>query len=208
MTISSNVSKLATYVLVLAAIGVLIVILISPVFEDEATVAFALRLSAKLAFFVYALIFMARPLQQLFPTPVTQSLLRSRPFLGLSFAAVMSAHLALIAWWFVFVARESPPVTTLLIGGIAYAFIFLMAITTFAAPARVLGPQNWRRLHRTGLYFVGAVFLNALIPDVIAMPSDPVYLAAGIVMVIAITLRMTTFVKSRNQKTAAIESAR
>lgn len=208
MTMSSNVSKFATYVLVLAMIGGTIVVLISPDFEDEATVAFTLRLSAKLAFFVYVLIFMARPLKQLFPTSLTQSLLRLRPYLGLSFAAIMSAHLALIAWWFVFVVRESPPAITLLIGGIAYALIFLMAITTFAAPARALGSQIWRRLHKTGLYLIGAVFLNALIPDVMAMPSDPIYLAAGMLIVLAIALRVTAFAKSGNQKTAAIESAR
>lgn len=203
-----NTSIVLVYALVLASLGVLVMAVISPDFEDEASVALALRLTAKLAFFVYLAIFMARPFRELFANSITHALVRNRPYLGTGFAAIMTAHLALIAWWFVFVTGQGLPAGTLIVGGVTYLLILLMLITTFEAPARALGPTTWRRLHKTGLYVVGAVFLNALIPDVIAMPSDPVYLATGILIVVAIAVRVWAYLKRRRQNTAATESAR
>lgn len=90
----------------------------------------------------------------------------------------------------------------------AYALMFLMAMTTFPAAARALGPRNWRRLHKTGLYFIGAIFVNALSGDIVEKPTDPYYLAAAILIVLAITIRATAFIREKNQRTAAIESER
>lgn len=205
-----NMSIGVVYVSVAMVLGAAILLMLSPAFEDESKVSLALRASAQLAFFNYVIIFVARPARQLMPNGFTLLLLQKRPHLGVSLAAIMTVHLALIAWWFVFVLQERPPLLTLLIGGVAYLLILLMLITTYAAPARALGPRNWRRLHKTGLYFIGAVYFNALVRDVIAKPSDPVYLAIGVLMVFAITVRLAAYAKTKLkfQKTAAIESAR
>lgn len=203
-----NSSIIAVYGAVLASLGILVIAVMSPAFEDDTSVGHALRLTAKLAFFVYVTIFMARPLRDLLPNSFTRVLVRNRPYLGTAFAAIMTGHLALIAWRFGFVTGQSVPLATLIPGIVAYSLIFMMLITTFEAPARALGPIRWRRLHKTGLYVVGILFANALIPDVIAMPSDPVYLTAGIVIVVAIAVRVTAYLKRKRQKTAAIESAR
>ena len=203
-----NVSISLVYLLVAGMLGAAIWFMIAPAFEDESRVSYALRSSAQLAFLTYVIIFVARPLRQLLPHRFTQTLLRIRPYLGVGLAAIMSVHLVLIAWWFIFVARQSPPLVTLLAGGFAYLLIFLMLITTYAAPARALGPRKWRLLHKTGLYVIGAVYLNALIRDVIAKPSDPVYLATGILIVVAITVRTAAYAKVKYQRTAAIASDR
>lgn len=203
-----NSSIISVYGLGLAVTGVAMLALIAPAFAEETSVALAMRTTAKLAFFVYIAIFLARPLKDLVPNSFTRSLVSYRPYLGLIFAAIMTVHLALIAWWFIFITRQSPPVMTLIVGGIAYALVFLMLITTFEAPARALGPANWRRLHKTGLYWVGAVFANSLLPDAIANPTDPVYLASATLIAAAIAVRVTAYVMRRRQKTAAIESAR
>ena len=71
-----------------------------------------------------------------------------------------------------------------------------------------VGSQNWRRLHKAGLYWIGLVFLVTLGPDVISMPSEPVYLAIGVLMAIAVSLRIAAFINGRGQRTAAIDSAR
>ena len=203
-----NVSITVVYISVAIVLGAAILLMLAPAFEDESNVSLALRVSAQLAFVNYVIIFVARPARQLVSNGYTRLLLQKRPYLGVSLAAIMTVHLALIAWWFIFVLQERPPVLTLFAGGVAYLLILLMLITTYAEPARALGPRNWRRLHKTGLYFIGAVYFNALVRDVIAKPTDPVYLAIGVLMVIAITVRLAAYVKTKFQKTAAIESAR
>ncbi len=208
MSRTSNASIVAVYLLVLALVGVPMLMLISPSFEDRASIALALRSSAMLGFVVYIAIFIARPLRELRSNGFTQFLVGYRPYLGLGFAAVMTVHLALIGWSFIFVTGERPPWITLIFGGTAYALMFLMAMTTFPAAARAIGPQNWRRLHKTGLYFIGAIFLNALTGDILEKPTDPYYLAAAILIVLAIAIRTTAFIRKENQRTAAIESER
>ncbi len=208
MSRTSNTSIIAVYLLVLALVGVPMLVLISPQFEDQASIAVALRSSAQLAFLVFITIFVARPLRALHANAFTQFLLRYRPYLGLAFAAIMTVHLALIGWSFIFVIGERPPWITLIFGGTAYALMFLMAMTTFPAAARALGPRNWRRLHKTGLYFIGAIFVNALSGDIVEKPTDPFYLAAAILIVLAIAIRATVFIKEKNQRTAAIASDR
>lgn len=203
-----NRSIVTVFGLVLVASGAIVLFLVSPDFRDDDSVSLALRLTARLAFFVYLAIFMARPLAELFPTARTRSLRAARPYLGVAFAAIMIVHLALIGWRFGFVIGQVPPAVTLLAGGVTYTLILLMLVTTFEAPARALGPVAWRRLHKTGLYVVGAVFLNALVRDVISHPSDPVYLGIGILIVVALVLRVSAYARRRTQKTAAIDSAR
>ena len=204
----SNAAISLVYASVALVLGAVMMLMLSPDFEGQSSVSRALRLSAQLAFVNYVIIFVARPSRQLLPNGFTGSLLRKRPYFGVSLAAIMSVHLALIAWLFIFVIHERPPLLTLIAGGVAYLFILLMLLTTYAAPARALGARNWRRLHKTGLYYIGAIYLNALVGDVIGKPSDPVYLAIGVLMVFAIAVRLAAFVKIRTQRTAAIESDR
>lgn len=202
----TNASITSVYLLVAAILGATTWFMIAPEFADDARVSRALRVSAQLAFLTYALIFIARPMRQLMPNRLTQTILSKRPYLGVSLAAIMSVHLVLIAWRFAFVIHERPPLQTLLLGGTAYVLIFLMLITTYAAPARALGPRNWRRLHKTGVYFIGAIYLNALVRDVFAKPSDPVYLVIGILIALVIAVRVAAFAKQKYQSTAAIAS--
>lgn len=56
-----------------------------------------LRWTARMSFVIYLVIFVARPLRQLLANGTTNWLLKERRSLGISFAAMHSVHLALIA---------------------------------------------------------------------------------------------------------------
>lgn len=75
-----------------------------------------------------------------------------------------------------------------------------MLLTSFDTPARMIGAKYWRQLHKTGLYFVGFVFVATLLPE----PGDPVYtmerawftiLAGG-----AIVIRLTAWLATRQKR--------
>lgn len=205
---SSNSKNLVVFFLALLAVAAPMIVIVAPDAMDESNLGLALRVSARLAFLIYVLVFVTRPLLQIVPTPLTKALFRNRRYIGISFAAVMTAHLALISWLLLFVLDEGRSLTSLLPGIVTYTLVFLMLLTSFDAPARAMGPKNWRRLHKTGLYWIAVIFGVTLVPDVIDYPSDPVYLGIGILMVVAISLRIAAFLRSRSQSTEAIDSAR
>ena len=146
---------------------------------------------------IYLVVFVARPLRRLFPGKYSTALLRERRSLGVSFAAMHSVHLGLIAYRYGTIPGLEYPITDALVGGTAYALMYLMLITSFDAPARALGPTNWRRLHKTGLYFVGLIFLSTLLPD----PGEDIYTLERAWFVIltggAIFLRLTAYFAKR-----------
>ena len=205
---SSNARNIAVYFLVMAAVAVPSIVIVAPDAMNESKLGLALRVSARLAFLIYLLVFVTRPLQQILPTALSKALFRNRRYIGISFAAVMTMHLALIGWLLLFVVDEGRSLASMTPGIITYTLVFLMLLTSFDAPARALGAKNWRRLHKAGLYWIGAIFSVALVPDVIDYPSDPVYLTIGVLMVLAVAIRVAAFVKHRNHKTEAIDSAR
>jgi len=208
MAISSSSRNLAVYFLVLAAVAVPMLVILAPDVMDESKLGLALRVTARLAFLIYILVFVTRPLRQIAPLPLTKALFRNRRYIGISFAAVMTMHLALISWLLLYVVDAGRTLTSLTPGIVTYMLVTLMLVTSFDAPARALGSKNWRRLHKTGLYWIGTVFAVTLVPDVIDYPADPVYLTIGALMILAVIIRVTAFVKRKDQSTAAMDSAR
>jgi DMSO/TMAO reductase YedYZ heme-binding membrane subunit len=208
MPISSNSKNFAVYFLVLSAVAAPTFVILAPDAMDESNLGLALRVTARLAFVIYIIVFVTRPLRQIVPMPLTLALFRNRRYIGISFAAVMTMHLALISWLLLYVVDEGRSLTSLTPGIVTYMLITLMLVTSFDAPARALGSKYWRRLHKTGLYWIGAIFAATLVPDVIDYPTDPVYLTIGALMILAVMIRVTAFVKRKDQSTAAMDSAR
>ena len=208
MSVSSSSRNFAVYFLVLSAVAVPTLVILAPDVMDESKLGLALRVTARLAFVIYILVFVTRPLRQIVPMPLTFSLFRNRRYTGISFAAVMTMHLALISWLLLYVADEGRTLTSLLPGIVTYTLVTLMLVTSFDAPARALGSKNWRRLHKTGLYWIGTVFAVTLLPDVIDYPADPVYLTIGALMMLAVIIRIAAFAKRQDQSTAAMDSAK
>lgn len=104
-----------------------------------------------------------------------------------------SVHLALIACRFNTIPNLEFDVLNGVFGGTAYALMYLMLITSFDAPARAIGPKAWRILHKTGLYFLGLIFVATLLPD----PGDEMFTVARIWFFAltkgAVLIRLTAF---------------
>ena len=182
----------ATYLL---AGGISVLWLVStPMTDDD--IRIPTRYTAQIAFALYIVVLVARPLQQLLRQDWTAALLRTRRLIGVAFAAVMTAHLGLIAYRFGTQPELEYPLFSLLFGGTAYALFYLMLITSFDGPKKALGPRKWKILHRTGLVWAALIFgLPRSFEDL----SDPEYLKFGIPFVIALLIRFTAWQRSRRR---------
>jgi len=164
----------------------------------DATIGVTLRSSAHASFIVLLVIFVARPLRQMFRTPFTASLLRNRRLLGIAFAGIHFAHLGLIFYRDRHIADYSFSLIENALGGLIYLFIFLMFLTSFDATARALGARNWRILHKLGLYAILVAFLQTIVPD----SREQVFSINGVltlVAAVAIVIRLTAFLAKRQR---------
>jgi DMSO/TMAO reductase YedYZ heme-binding membrane subunit len=159
----------------------------------DANMLVPIRHTAQLAFAIFIVILVARPLQQLLRKPWTAKLLRYRRLLGVAFAAVMTTHLALIAMRFGSQPELTYPLGNLIVGAGAYSIFYLMLITSFDGPTRALGRKRWKILHNTGLIWGGIIFG---LPRSVADLSDPDYLKLGIPFLIAVVIRLIAWQRS------------
>ena len=150
-----------------------------------------LRESAYLAFVLYVIVLVARPLQQLLRRDWTAKLLRNRRLVGVAFAATMTAHLGLIAYRFG--TQPELEFSPNPFGMGAYAVFYLMLITSFDAPKRALGPKRWKFLHRVGLLYAAVIFA---VPRPLETITEPEYLRYGIPFAVAVLIRFTAWRRS------------
>ncbi|MDH3748066.1 MAG: hypothetical protein OER97_07635 [Gammaproteobacteria bacterium] len=158
-----------------------------------------LRLTARISFMIYLVVFVARPMRELFANITTKWLLRERRSLGIAFAAMHTVHLGLIAYRFNTIPGLDYEPSNSIVGGTAYALLYLMLITSFDAPARALGPKSWKRLHKIGLYYIGLIFVSTLLPD----PGDEIFTLERAWFVLltasAIFIRLTAYFARRKK---------
>ncbi len=155
-----------------------------------------LRRTAQLAFALYIVVLVARPLQQLLRRDWTAALLRNRRLVGVAFAAVMTVHLGLIALRFGTQPGLEYPLSSLIVGATVYAVFYGMLITSFDAPKKAMGLKAWKTLHRTGLVLAAAVFAA---PRSFEHATDPDYYNYAIPFAVAIALRVTAWLRSRRR---------
>jgi hypothetical protein len=167
--------------------------LVSVTFSDE-TVLLPIRLTARIAFVLYLVVLVARPLQQLLRMRWTAALLRHRRLVGVAFAGVMTVHLGLLVYRFGAQPELDHPSLNLLFGAAAYGLFYLMLITSFDAPKKAIGPKVWKVLHLTGLVWAGVIFG---LPRSLESLSDPAYWQFGLPFVIALIIRITAWQLSR-----------
>jgi sulfoxide reductase heme-binding subunit YedZ len=157
-----------------------------------------LRLTARVAFVVLLLVFIARPLRELIKTPLTLALRKNRKQVGVTFAGIHTVHMALI----VYRAQQVPDfefsLASNLPGMITYVVIYLMLITSFSGPARAIGPNAWRILHKTGLFLITAVFAQTQLPKSMDDLGDVNWGLAGLLM-FALLMRGTAFLAGRRK---------
>lgn len=149
-----------------------------------------LRITGRTSFFIFSAAFSASALLRFWPNAFTIWLRRNRRQLGVSFALSHTVHFtALQLMHFRF--GEPIDTGTAIGGGLGFALIFAMAITSFDATARMIGPQAWRILHTFGGYYVWLVFFLdfALLSSTRSLLYLPLALIAASVLLLRILAR-------------------
>ncbi len=178
----------------LVLIGGVIAAWLATVGASDENIRLTMRESAFLAFMLYVVVLVARPLQQLLRRDWTAKLLRNRRLVGVAFAAAMTAHLGLIAYRFG--TQPELEFSPDPFGMGAYAVFYLMLITSFDVPKKALGPRAWKLLHRAGLLIAAVIFA---VPRPLETITEPDYLRYGIPFALAVLLRFTAWRRSRRR---------
>jgi methionine sulfoxide reductase heme-binding subunit len=157
---------------------------------------YAVRATARTSFLLFLAAFTASPLLKLLHSAFAKALTRERRFIGLSFAYSMLLH-ALVLTAYIIIAPTAfwhgRTAATNVPGSIGYLMIVLLSVTSFAVPARLVGPKNWKVLHRTGIWIIAVIFAASFLTRV---SHHAVYVVPGAVMVVAMVLRIAVRINS------------
>jgi DMSO/TMAO reductase YedYZ heme-binding membrane subunit len=154
LTASLALALIAMSALVMAMAGV-----------DESGVRTLIRVTARSSAALFLLAFVARPLRQAWRSALSRWLLANRRYLGVAAAVSHLIHLSAIVW-----LRSAWPrsyevaAQTAIFGGLGFAFFFAMALTSSDRAVARMG-KNWRRLHKTGVWYLWFIFIFTFVPD-------------------------------------------
>jgi sulfoxide reductase heme-binding subunit YedZ len=156
---------------------------------DEEAVRSVVRATARIGVLLFSLTFACSSLHLLFRSKATKWLLRNRRSLGLSFALTHTSHL--LALGLLALAYPEPflpelTLPTLVGGGLAYAFLLAMALTSTDAAVARLGARRWRLLHTLGSYYLWIIFALSYFPRAFESAG---YIPAAALLAIALGLR-------------------
>lgn len=155
---------------------------------SEDNVRVLLRVTARVAFVILLVIFVARPLQPLFASEFTTRLLRGRRLLGIAFTAVHTAHLGLIFYRVHISDNFVLSYSANTLGALVYLIILAMFATSFNSTARMLGPRNWKILHTFGLYVIFIAFAQREVPRSLETAVEANWILTALALV-AVLLR-------------------
>jgi len=167
--------------------------------DNDDNIRLLLRISARTAFLLLLAVFIARPLRQLIRTTGTLALLKNRRLLGISFAGVHTAHLALIIYRINQVPAFEFDWLARLPGIATYLMMYVMFVTSFDRPARAIGSKRWKVVHKIGLYWLFIAFAQRELPrsfdDV-----DLVFWWLTALIAAAVIIRLTAFLAKNRIK--------
>jgi DMSO/TMAO reductase YedYZ heme-binding membrane subunit len=166
--------------------------------DDE--LAAVLTWTARGSTLLFLVVFAARPLNQLVKSAPTRALLRQRRLWGVAFAGVHTVHLALVVWVLYLVLDTPMPWLTAMGGGLAYALMYLMLITSFDGPARALGGRNWRILHRAGLYWIAIIFAYTIAGRWLDGAYSGYLVIVSVLALLALSIRVLAWSTGRRTK--------
>jgi hypothetical protein len=201
MAMTSDRRTLVQFVASTALVTAACVIYLGSAGWSDENIRLLLRLTAHLAFVVLMLVFIARPLRELIRTELTQALLRNRKLVGVTFAGIHTAHMALILYRAQQVSDFEFSIANNLPGMFTYVVIYLMLITSFSGPARAIGPKAWNILHKAGLFLIMAVFAQTQLPESLDKLSEFNWGIVGF-LIFALIVRATAFFARRGKATA------
>lgn len=180
-------------VVVGSATAIIVALILATLAVDgtgEDGVRAVIRVTARTSVVLFMAAFTAGALRRLWPTPATRWVRRRRRQVGLSFAVSHLLHLAGI----VVLANRFPEsfwphtaTSTLVLGGLGYVFVLLMAVTSNDASVRLLGGRAWSILHTTGAYTLWTVFFASYVPRAL---TDLAYAPLAVLVVGGLVLRL------------------
>lgn len=131
-------------------------------FTEEGTRE-AIRWSARVSFGCFCIAFVASSLHKLLKNSFSFWLLMNRKYWGISFAILHLIHLVFlgILQYYFHPVFEMAKTSSLIAGGIAYAFLFLMLLTSFEAFSKYLSQKQWKILHTIGGYWIWGIFMSS-----------------------------------------------
>jgi len=164
--------------------------------------------SIRYALPLFLLAFAASSLARLWPSKTTRWLLRNRRYIGLGFAFGMAWHFSFVGYSiFSFGLSESGLTPRGFAADLIGAgFLLLMTVTSFRWAARRLTIENWRRLHKGGVYVIWFlatyIYLNSLHWGV-----DAIRVVALGLLIAAWLLRVIAWLKGRARSTMRASTA-
>jgi DMSO/TMAO reductase YedYZ heme-binding membrane subunit len=157
---------------------------------------FAARWTARVGLPVFLAVYLASSLVRLWPAGWNRALLRDRRWWGLGFAASHTVHLVALVTYLQ-ISGTPRTIGSLIPGGIAYALLFAMALTSSDAAMRALG-RNWKRLHTLGIHYIWFIFFISSVGRIL----DPAKRLPGVIEV-ALTLAALAVRLAARRKTRA-----
>jgi DMSO/TMAO reductase YedYZ heme-binding membrane subunit len=139
--------------LLIPAIGIAAGLWVGDTSAEQANLA--ARWTARAALPLFLVTYLASTLWRQWPGETTRAILRHRRQWGLGFALAHSIHLAALGINITLFQDRSWQ--SLIPGALAYALMFLMALTSTNGWQRRLG-RWWKHLHRIGIHYLWFIF--------------------------------------------------
>ncbi len=189
------------------AVALMCVALVAVGGAGESGLRSVVRNTARTSAVLFTLAFVARPLRSLWRTRAPLWLAAREPYVFASFAASHVMHAAALVALAYTTGGDSLEgrASTLVVGGLAYAFMLAIAFSSFGArAARVESRGYARTLRAVGLYLIWSIFMLSFAGR--ALQSRP-YVPVAALLVAALALRVAAAVSRRASRRAAFESA-
>ena len=163
----------------------------------------ALLLTGRLAFLVFLIPLLARPLRKLLQTPLTANFMRWRRNAGIVYGGLQVVHLLLITRLFQVSSGNPVDSATLIVGGLGIALVMGMLLTSFDRPAKAISAKSWKRLHKSGLYVCTFIYFYDFVIKPFEIGQAQAYLPFMILTILGLTVRLAAMVKSKQRPSLA-----
>jgi methionine sulfoxide reductase heme-binding subunit len=155
-----------------------------------------IRATARTSLVLFTAAYVASSLRALRRGAATKWLLANRRSVGLSYAVSHTLHLGAIGALSRVAADFEPATMTVVFGGIAYVFLYAMALTSSDRAVVAMGTANWRRLHRAGMHYNWFIFAQSYLRRGFAEPG--LYSALAAIVVGGAAIRVAAYARARS----------
>ena len=185
--------------LIALAVGAMWIALAVTTSPAEAASRATIRWTGRTSLVLFALVYVARPLVGLWPSPAAKALLARRKWLGLGFATSHGLHLIGIVWLAsldldAFMRARG---VDSLVSSVTFVAIGVMTVTSIEAVKRAMAARTWRRLHWTGLQLAWLVFTASYAP---VATADPLYALATALLAGVAAVRLAAWLRRRRRR--------